>query len=453
MVKRSYNFVVYLVLFTFVPLIAWGLASTPASAQANATGEIYPGINAPWTEPKNVNFKGTITIGDASDLTGPAAKSVSQMSQGLADWFKYQNEFLGGVKGYKITADVVDTKYDSQNVINSFNRFIDEGKVLIYSGMAYTIPASTEIANRRKVPTIGSSGSVTQALLLPEDEAKKDNYFFQMSPVVASRMAILVKFCMDDWKKKGKMGIPKFGTFNCDTQNGHEAATATRIYAEKLGGHFTIHTFHSPSITDAKAQVTSLKEAQVDYILNGPDYDQPLTVFALELKRQKSARWKPIFAGHTDFGTAYIDTGNNAFEGNYCYEYCLDWTDTDQPIIAFLHEINKKWHPKISQRPFLYQTGVQAGIVISEVFKRAIEKCGDPKNIDGVKIREVMETLKDFDPLGISGTFTYTHGDHQGTHSLRIAECKDKHLVPVTNFIQAVPLELTERDGKYWLKD
>jgi|GEM_PF-1872023 len=453
MIRRNWDFVVVVVLLTVVPLIAWGLAATPAAAQTKAATEVCPGINTPWTEPKNVNFKGTITIGDASDLTGPAAKSATEMSAGLADWFRYQNEYLGGVEGYKITSDVVDTKFDSQNLVNTFNRFIDDGKVLIYSGVAYTVPATTEVANRRKVPTIGSSGAVTQAIMVPEDEAKRDNYFFQMSPVVASRMAILVKFCMNDWQKKGKTGKPRFGTFNCDTQNGHEAATAARIYAEKLGGEFTVHTFHAPSITDAKAQVTALKKAQVDYILNGPDYDQPLTVLALELMRQRSSKWQPTFAGHTCWGTDYIETGNKAFEGNYSYQYCLDWSDTDKPIIKFLHDINKKWHPDVKQRSFLYQTGVQAGIVISEAFKRAIKKYGDPKNLDGPKVREVMETIKDFDPLGISGAITYTHGDHQGANSLRIAECKDKRLIGVTGFIESEPLAPQERDGKYWLKD
>ena len=463
MKKKSGYFIKILAILALVSSFSWNFVFNATSAPAKEgkpvaniveVKGIYPGINAPWSEPKNTQFKGTIVIGDSSDFTGPTAKSVIQMSAGLADWFRYQNDYLGGVEGYKITAEVVDTKFDPQNIINTFNRFIDEGKLLIYSGNGFGVPASTEIANRRKVPTIGSSGTVTQAIMLPKDEAAgKDNYFFQMSPVVASRMDILVKFCMEDWKKKGKTGQPKIGTFNNDTQNGHEAATATRIYAEKHGAKFTIHTFHASSIPDAKAQVTTLKNAGVNYILNGPDNDQPLTVFALELARQKSSTWQPIFVGHTDFGTAYIDTGNKAFEGNYTYQYCLDWSDTDKPIIAFVHDINKKWHPEVKQRPFLYMTGIQAGMVISETFKRAIKKYGDPKKLDGVKVRESLESLKNFSTLGISGTITYTHGDHQGANSLRIAECKDKRLVSVTGFIKAEPLVGEERNGKYWLKD
>ena len=444
LMKRNSIRILLIVVFTLTIVLSAGLA---------AAQDQYPGINAPWGEPKKVDFKGTITIGDATDITGPAGKSAVQMSEGLADWLRYQNEYLGGVEGYKIEADVVDTKFDSQNLVNTFNRFIDEGKVLIYSGVAYCVPATTEIANRRKVPTIGSSGTVTQSIMTPEEEKKRDNYFFQMSPVVASRMAILVKFCMDDWKKKGKTGKPRFGAFNCDTQNGHEAATGARIYSEKLGGEFTVQTFHAPNITDAKAQVMALKRAKVDYIINGPDYDQPLTVFALELERQKSSRWQPTFAGHTDFGTAYIDTGNKAFEGHFTYQYCLSWEDVDRPIIAWAHKINEMWHPEVKHRPFLYQTGIQAGIAICETFKRAIKKYGDPANLDGVKIRETMETFDRFDPLGISGPITWLHYDHQGVNSLRIAQCKDKQLVGIGDFVEAEPLGPEERQGEYWLKD
>jgi branched-chain amino acid transport system substrate-binding protein len=414
----------------------------------------YPGINTPWTDPVKTNFKGTIEVGDLSDLTGPAGKTVMQCTAGLADWFRYQNEYLGGVEGYEIKSKVVDTKFDPQNIINAFNRFIDEGKPIIYSVIAYTIPAGVKVCQRREVPVLGSSGPVSMAFLTPEEEKKGEhNYFFQMSPVVASRMAILVKFCLNDWKSKGRTGKPKFGTFNWDNENGHEAATAAKIYAEGLGGEFTVHTFHGPTITDAKAQVTALKKAKADYILGGPDTDQPLTVFALEMYRQKDKDWMPVFAGHTDFGTAYLDTGHKAFEGNFTYQYCLSWEDANVPIIRFTHDINKKWHSDIEKRPYVYNLGIQGGIVISEIYRRAIQKFGSPDKLTGVQAREIMETFHDFDPLGISGPVTWTHADHQGVDSLRIAECKDKKLVGVGGFVRAEPLTPEQRYSDYWLKD
>ncbi len=414
---------------------------------------IYPGINAPWKNPGDFKYKGVISIGDVSDLTGPAAKTVIQCSAGLADWLKYQNEYLGGVEGYKIEATTVDTKFDPQNVVNTVSRFIDEKKSLIYSVIMYMVPASIEVCNRREMPVVSSSATVTEAILDPEKEKTEKNYFFAMSPVVASRMAILVKFAMDDWKAKGETGKPKFGTFNQDNQNGHEAATATRIYANKMGGEFTVHTFHSPSITDARAQVSALKKAGVDYITGGPDTDQPLTVFALELERQKDAKWRPTFLGHTDFGTAYMDTKNKAFEGHYTYQYCMSWEDVNVPIIAFAHKITEMWHPNVKQRPFVYMLGFQGGIVISEIYKRAIQQYGDPTKVTGEQIRKIMEEMRNFDPLGISGPINWFPYDHQGVTSLRIARCQDGKLVGMGKFVESQPLEPQERYGKYWLQD
>jgi len=437
-----------------IAVVALFFVSAAYLASPAAASGTFPGYNAPLPEsPPQWTYKGTIEIGDASDLTGPAAKSVTEMSGGVADWFRYQNEYLGGVGGYEIKSIVVDTKFDSQNVINTFNRFVDEGKPLIYSGLGYCIPAATEICNRRHVPTLGSSGAVSQSILTPEQEKTMKNYFFQMSPVVASRMAILVKFCMDDWKAKGKTGKPKFGGFNCDTQNGHEAATAIRIYSNKLGGEFTINTFHAPSITDAKAQVTALKNAGVDYILNGPDYDQPLTVFALELERQAGRKWNPTFGGHTCWGTAYVETKNKAFERGYSYQYCLSWEDVDRPVIALLHKLNKMWHPNVKQRTFLYQTGFQAGMVICEALKIAMDKYGDPTKLTGEQMRDAMEAIENFDPLGISGRISYKSYDHQGVTSLRISKCEGGKLVGIGAFVDAQPLEPHERYGKYWLTD
>lgn len=445
MEKLGKSLLIFIVPVVFLFFIVTGSAFCEEGA--------LPGFNAPWKKPTKVSYKGTITVGDATDITGPAGKSAIQMSTALKDWFRYQNEYLGGIAGYKIESDMVDTKFDSQNLINTINRFIDKGNPLIYSAVAYVVPATTEICNRRHTPILGSSGSVSQSIMSQEEEKKRDNYFFQLSPVVASRMAILTKFCLNDWKSKGKTGKPKFGTFNGDHQNGHEAATAARIYANKLGGEFTVHTFHGTVVSDARAQVAALKRAKVDYILNGPDKDQPLTVFALELYRQRDKNWNPVFAGHTDWGTAYLDTGHKAFEGHFTYQYCLSWEDVDMPIIKLIHELNKMWHPKVKHRPFLYMAGFQAGIVISEAYKKAIDKYGDPTKITGKQMREVMETISNFNPLGISGHVTYTHYDHQGVTSLRVAQCKDHKLVGIGDFAQAQPLEPKERHSKYWLTD
>lgn len=428
-----------------VPEVGKGEPQRPADG-------VYPGYNAPLGEPSQWSYKGTIRIPHVTDMTGPAATSGVYAHAGLDDWFKYVNEYLGGVRGYKMEWNNLDSKFEPELMINAFNRFIDEGNPVIMSMIAYVMPMCAEIANKRHVPYLGLSGSVGLAILDPEAEKTRDNYHFQMSPVLASRMAICVNFVLDDWNKKGKAGKPRIGTLNMDNEGGHEAATAVRIFCEQLGADFTIHTFHPKNITDAIAQVSALKKAKVDYIITGPDLDQPLSVFGLELERQQTAEWDPKVITITDWATVYLDTLNPAFEGHYTYEYCLTWDDVDKPIIKLAHQLNEMWHPEVTERPFLYVAGVETSIVFCELYKRIIDDVGLDA-VTGEKVREILESFDGFDPLGIGGALTYNRWDHQGSHSLRISQCRDGRIVPVTGMIEATPLTPEQRYRQYWLQD
>lgn len=425
--------------------------AAPEEPQRPAEG-VYPGYNAPLGEPGEWTYKGTIRIPHVTDMTGPAATSGVYAHAGLDDWFRYVNEYLGGVRGYKMEWENLDTKFEPELMMNAFNRFIDEGNPIIMSMIAYVMPMCAEIANRRHVPYLGLSGSVGLALLDPEAEKTRDNYHFQMSPVLASRMAICVNFALDDWNKRGKTGKPKIGTLNMDNEGGHEAATAVRLFCEQLGAEFTVHTFHPKNITDAVAQVSILKQAGVDYIITGPDLDQPLSVFGLELERQQTEDWDPTVMTITDWATVYLDTLDPAFEGHYTYEYCLTWGDVDEPIIKLAHDLNKMWHPEVEERPFLYIAGMETSIVFCEIYKRIIDE-GGLDSITGVEVREMLEQFDGYDPLGIGGRLTWTHWDHQGSHSLRISQCRDGRIIPVTEMIEAEPLAPEQRYREYWLQD
>jgi len=460
--KKRYSLLIKLLMvFILVPLFAWSFTATAMAQQSKKSKQVqkvslakdvYPGINAPWTEPKKVAFKGTIKIGDISDMTGSSSKSCVLVDHGLNDWFRYVNEYLGGVEGYKIELDILDTKSDIQNIINGLNRFIDEGKPIIYSAIAHGVPAAVETSSRRKTPLLCSAGTVSQAYRTIAAAEKEDNYFFSLSPVLSARAEIEVKFFMEDWKKSGKSGTPIFGSFNLDNPLGHESTTGARVYTKKHGASLGVATYCQPAITDARAQVTALKNAKVDYIITGPHSDQAGMVFVLELARQKSADWQPKFCGHTTFATAYMEAKSKAHEGLYIYQYMNTWFDKDVPIVKWMHEINKKWHPEVKSLPTIYTLGTQAGIVMTEALRRGIRKFGDPKNLDGSKMREILETFDKYDPLGLSGPISYNKYDHQGCASLRIAQLKNWTMVPVSGWIEADPYTDEQRDAKYWLK-
>ncbi len=401
--------------------------------------------------PAFADFKGTIKIANVGDYTGPAAKSSSAMRDGVQDYVRYLNEKKGGIAGYKIVVEPFDTKFDPNIMLTAYKRYYDALDVkFLYSEIAGLSPAAMKLANKKKFVLMCTSGHPKYTVLSKEDEkAGKVNYFFIHTPIVPTRMASAVEWIKNDWKNKGKNGVPKISGFNMDNESGHMATTAGRIYTERAGFKWMGGTYHERSITDAISQVALLKKWGVDYVIGAVDLDQPLTVFVKELARMK---FKPIVMHHTTLGTAYLQTKHPAFEGHMVYQYTLAWPDKDNPEIAKIHALNKEWHPDVNFRAPLYVTAWHGAMVFCEGLRRAIEKYG-ADDLTGPNIRASLETLKDFDVGGLSAPVTYTKGDHQGNHGLRWARCENNQLIPVGPFVKGAPLSDEERDYKYWLKD
>jgi len=401
--------------------------------------------------PAFADFKGTIKIANIGDYSGPAAKSSSAMRDGVQDYVRYLNEKKGGVAGYKLVVEPFDTKLDPNIMLPAYKRYYNELKVkFLFSEIAAVLPATMKLANKKKFVLMCTSGVPKYILLSKKDEkAGKDNYFFIHTPSIPTRMASALEWIKQDWKTKGKKGVPKIGGFNVDTEAGHMATTGGRIYTERAGFKWMGGTYHPRSITDAVSQAALLKKWGVDYVVGAGDYDQPLTVFVKELYRMK---FKPIVLQHTTLGTAYLQTKHPAFEGHMSYQYTLAWPDTDNPEVARMHALNKEWHPDVKFRVPLYVTAWHAAKIFSEALRRAVEKYG-VDNLNGPNIKASFETLKDFDVGGLSAPITYTKGDHQGNHGLRWARCENNQMVPVGQFVTGAPLSDEERDYKYWLKD
>ena len=396
-------------------------------------------------------FKGTIKIANVGDYTGPAAKSSSEMRDGIQDYARYMNEKKGGIAGYKLVVEPYDTKFDPNVMLRAYKRYYEELDVkFLYSEIASLLPAAMKIANDKKFVLMCTSGVPKYTTLSKEDEkAGKNNYFFIHTPDIPLRLASAVEWIKQDWKAKGKKGVPKISGFNLDTEAGHMATTAGRIYTERAGFKWMGGTYHERSITDAVSQVALFKKWGVDYVIGAGDLDQPLTVLVKELARMNI---KPIVMQHTCLGTAYLQTKDPAFEGHMSYQYCLAWPDTDNPEIAKIHALNKEWHPDVKSRVPLYVTAWHGAMIFCEALRRGVEKYG-VENLNGPNIRASFETIKDFDVGGLSEPITYTNWDHQGNHALRWSVCKDGKLVPAGPFVKTKPLTDEERDYKYWLKD
>jgi branched-chain amino acid transport system substrate-binding protein len=97
-----------------------------------------------------------------------------------------------------------------------------------------------------------------------------------------------------------------------------------------------------------------------------------------------------------------------------------------------IREIFLEYNPGEKPPPTIYQLGWYWGMIISEGLRRA------GKDINGEKLIDAVETLKDFDTGGLCGPVTYTPESHKATDYCKIfkADVKKKRLVAVTDWVK-----------------
>ena len=85
-------------------------------------------------------------------VTGPQAAKCTVMSHGKMDCFKYINEELGGVSGYKIDVHWYDNSYDAAKAATIQNKLMDEGCLFFTTNASTDMGYVMEIANRAGFP-------------------------------------------------------------------------------------------------------------------------------------------------------------------------------------------------------------------------------------------------------------------------------------------------------------
>ena len=124
-------------LIFFAPVLAFGLAGTPALAEDGVTTD-------------------RIVFGQVAALEGPAQALGQGMRQGLLAAFAEANR-AGGVAGRKLELKSADDSYEPQKMIEAMKKMLAEDKVLAIVGTVGTPTANAglPIATEAKVPFIG----------------------------------------------------------------------------------------------------------------------------------------------------------------------------------------------------------------------------------------------------------------------------------------------------------
>jgi branched-chain amino acid transport system substrate-binding protein len=362
----------------------------------------------------------TLKIGLTTPTTGAAAEKGAPMGDANLDAIKYINEELGGVKGYKIEVDWIDSKYDAAQAVTNVKRFMDEGCLIFGTSSSKEMQAVMEIANRAEFPGLVCFNA-------PSLHRPPQHIYGQTPDYGDDWIAFTNFYVKDIWKGSGK---PKMALLLLNNPTGYGARDAARAYADKLGieilwdgqvGKAFEHTATTNSETESLTRIKAMNP-DVLYISSTPAPTAIIIKNAVELGIYPKVT---IGCGHASFTKKLIDiAGADVVEGVYGTFPTVMWGE-NVPGMAKMTEYLKKEHPKDADN-MDYITAWAQSLVIAEILKKAVENAGydvlAKGNVESWRAVETkgIQKLKGYDVGGLQGAVTYTSGDNRLTKFNRI---------------------------------
>jgi branched-chain amino acid transport system substrate-binding protein len=350
-----------------------------------------------------------IKVGTALDFTKVYTFLTKEYSDGQRDYITYLNG-RGGIKGTPVELEVVDTGNEPQRGIEAYERFKNEGAVLMDF---LSTPVSKAVVSR----ALAENQNVITAFHGRSDAADGSVFptIFPLTPAYWSQATAIVKYIAD--KEGGNLKGKKIELVHIDSPFGKEPIPVFQALAAKLGYDFTEVGYPSPG-NEQSTQWTQVRRDKPDWVvLWGAGGGQPNSLReALANGIEPGKIVSVIWLSETDMGIVGADQAKGVarFEGVAFGK---------RPLIAAIEaEVTSKGKgagdPKKVGSTY-YNIGVATMALFAEGARLAVEKEGAP--LTAAKLKKGLESIKNFTADGLIPPVTVTPEDHQGGGQGRIA--------------------------------
>lgn len=372
-------------------------ATTPAKQEQAAAAEDATTEKTP------------IVIGVLSDLSGPTSSVGAPYADGVMDCIKWINS-NGGIAGHPIEALQVDYAYDVQQALTAYKRFKNEGMVALQGWGTGDTEALTAFVGKDQIPTLSASYSAHLT-----DPAKAPYNFFNAADY-STQMRAALKFLKENWDKER---APRVAFIYPDHPYGLAPIPAGKEYAEELGFEIVGEENVGLKATDATTQLLRLQKAEPDFIWIGGTTPSAAVIMKDAKKLQMDATFFiNIWGADENSFKLAGDTAN----GHISLQTAAVYND-DTEGSKLIRELSGG-EVKMSH----YIRGFASMLVMAEGIRVAAEK-GD---ITGPAIKDALETLRDYDPMGLTPPISYFPDDHRPNMAVKLYRLKDGSLELIT---------------------
>ncbi len=323
--------------------------------------------------------------GPASFLGAPEAKTLEMLVE--------QVNAKGGIGGRKIELIIKDTQTSSEKAVSLAKQLIDEDKVFAIIGPSTTgeTMAIKNLAEENR--TILLSCAAAEVIVNPVAK-----YVFKVAP--SDRYAAEMIF-----RQMKKMGITKVGVLSSNTGFGKAGKEQVEKLAPEYGITIAVSEVYDKAATDLTAEVTKVKAANVQAIINWSI--EPAQSIVIKNARQIGLN-VPIFQSHGFANIQYAKAAGAAAEGVLFPASRLvvaDVLPAGNPQKSVVMAYKTAYESRYKEDVSTFGGHAYDALTILE---KAIKTGGT----DQEKVRTAIENMKGF--IGTAGIFNFSPTDHNG---------------------------------------
>jgi branched-chain amino acid transport system substrate-binding protein len=331
-----------------------------------------------------------IRIGAIIDLSGPTSSVGRPYADGVKAGVDYLNS-KGGVAGMKLVLDLQDDAYNVQQGLSIYKKFAQEKVVAIQGFGTAVTEALTRTAAKDEIPYFSASYSAHLT------DPKTAPYNFFTSADYSTQVRAALKYFKDNWKESRK---PRLALLYPDHPYGLAPIQAAKDYAAELGYELVGEANVDLKAIDATTQLLPLKDKKPDYVWVGGT--TPSTAVIMK-DAKKIGLATTFFTNIWGSDENLIKMAGDACEGAYSLQAAVVYGQ-DVPGMKVIQEVTKN-EPQMTH----YIRGFISSLVLAEGIRIAAGK----GEVTGPAIKAALETLKDYDPMGLGAPVTFLPTDHR----------------------------------------
>jgi branched-chain amino acid transport system substrate-binding protein len=350
----------------------------------------------------NALAQDVIKIGLISDLSGPTSSVGRPYAEGVKAAAAYINAG-GGIDGKQLQLLQVDYAYEVQQALAAYKKFISQGIVALQGWGTGDTEALVQFVARDKIPTFSASYSAHLT-----DPGKAPYNFFVAADYSTMHRAAL-KHLRDTWKMER---APRLAFVYPDVPYGLSPVEAGIEFAQELGFKIVGEEIVGLKAMDATTQLLSLQKVEPDFIwIGGTTPSAAVVMKDAEKLSFKTTFFVNIWGNDENL----FKLAGEAANGTIGVQGAATYND-DVPGAALIRQLTGGEYQMTH-----YLRGFASMLVMVEGMKRAAEK----GKLDGPGIKAALETLRDYDPMGLTPPISYFPDDHRPTMSVFLYEYMD----------------------------